>query len=381
MKTFGAAVIGYGFIGKVHTYSYLNLPLLYDPPPAQVRLVGVCTSRPETCAAAARQAGFAHCTTDYRQLLARDDVHLVNCCTPNHLHRQLLLDALAAGKHLYCDKPLALNGAEALEIWQAARQSRLTCQITFNYRFVPAVMRAHQLIAEGFLGRVFTFRFRYLHAGYTDPERPMNWRLDAARSGGGALVDLGSHAIDLLRHLLGEVRRVWGVTCTQIKERPVAPGAAQRVPVTVDDLALAHVELESGALGTLEASRLATGSVDSLSFEIHGDRGALAFHLDDPEWLLAYDATTPDSPLGGRRGWTRLECLQRYPAPASLPPGRCTPGWLRFHVASLHAFVANAAAGKPGDPSFADGLAAHRVIDAIYRSSQQGAWVEVERDR
>jgi len=378
METLGAAVIGYGFIGKVHTYAYHNLPLLYDPPPARVRLVGVCTSRPETCQAAAAHGGFEVGTTDYRSLLAREDVHLVNCCTPNHLHRELLLDAIRAGKHVYCDKPLALDVPQAREVWQAAAQSGLTCQVTFNYRFIPAVMRARQLIAQGFLGRIYSFRFRYLHPGYTDPDRPLNWRLDLARSGGGALMDLGSHAIDLLHMLVGEVTRVLGVTRTFTTDRPVAPGAQQRAPVLVDDLALAHVEVASGALGTLEASRVASGSVDQLSFEIHGQQGALAFSLEQPDRLLAYDATASDQPLGGGRGWTRLETLQHYPPPAALPPGRCSSGWLRFHVASLHAFVSNVAAGKPGDPSFADGLAVQRVIGAIYRSAEQGRWVEVE---
>jgi len=378
MKEFGVAVIGYGFIGKVHTYSYLNIPLLYDPAPARLRLVGVCTSRRETCEAAGRQAGFEQCTTDYRELLARPDVHLVSICTPNYLHREVLLDALAAGKHIYCDKPLAMNGDEADQVVRAAQGTGLTCQVTFNYRFIPAVMRARQLVAEGFLGRVNTFRFRYLHSGYTDPDRPLSWRMDLAKSGGGALMDLGSHAIDLLHYLLGPVARVNGLTRIFTPTRPVGAGSDERVPVHTDELAMAQVELLSGAVGTLEASRVATGTNDDLAFEIHGDRGALRFTLEAPDYLEAYDAGLPDSPLGGRRGWTRIETLQRYPAPAMLPPGRATTGWMRFHVASMHAFVSNAAAGLPGDPSFADGLAAHRVMDAIYASARTGTWTPVE---
>ena len=180
MQTLGVGMIGYGFIGKVHCHAHQSLPLLYDPLPARTRLVGVCTATEASGKKAQEQAGFTFATTDYRDLLARDDIHLIHICTPNDAHSAVILDALRAGKHIYCDKPLALNVEEAQEIVALARTVATVQQMTFNYRFVPAIMRARQLIEAGFLGDLFQFRAAYLHAGYIDPNRPFSWRLDFA---------------------------------------------------------------------------------------------------------------------------------------------------------------------------------------------------------
>src|SRR5579871_4683800 len=203
MQTLGVGMVGFGFIGKVHSHAHLSLPLLYDPLPARTRLIGVCTTSPASGKKAVEQAGFEFATTDCRSLLAREDIQLIHVCTPNDAHRTIVLEALRAGKHIYCDKPLALNTAEAEEIVALARTVPSVQQMTFNYRFVPAILRARQLVEAGFLGDLFSFRAAYLHAGYIDPNRPFSWRTDRARSGGGAIADLGAHAIDLVRFLVG----------------------------------------------------------------------------------------------------------------------------------------------------------------------------------
>lgn len=370
-------MVGFGFMGKVHTHAYRTMSLFYDPVPVATRLVGVATTSLASAEKAARAGGYDLATDDYRRLLDRDDIHIIHCCTPNDTHREIVTAAIAAGKHVYCDKPLARNLAEAEDIGAAARAGRGAYQMAFNYRFVPAIMRAKQLMDEGFIGEPLCFRAAYLHAGYVDATRPMSWRLDRERSGGGALLDLGSHAIDLMRHLLGGFRRVSAMTHIFTPRRPVAADSADTVPVEVDDAVWMQAEMECGALGTIEASRVSTGVSDELRFEIHGRRGALAFNLMDPNWLHAYDNRLPEQALGGMRGFTRIEAVQRYPAPASMPVPKNSVGWLRFHVASIHSFLENVAAGRAGDPSIADGVAVQRVMDAAYRSAEAGGWAEV----
>ncbi len=392
MRTLGVGMAGFGFIGKVHAHAHLALPLFYDPAPARTRLIGVCTTSAASGSKAQEQAGFAFATTDYHELLARDDIDLIHVCAPNDAHLPIVLGALRAGKHVYCDKPLALDPAQAETICALARTTPTVQQMTFNYRFVPAILRARQLVEAGFLGDLFSFRAAYLHAGYIDPNRPFSWRLDLARSGGGAIADLGAHVIDLVRFLLGpganvgragEFAAVSADLQTVIKARPDAQTGALRT-VNVDDMAFATCRLAGGAVGTLEASRLATGVQDELRLELHGSKGGLKFNLMEPNWLDAYDATKPEAALGGDRGYTRIECVTRYPKPYSLGATKNTVGWLNFHIASVFDFVANVAAqeaGKPvspWSPAFVDGLAAQRVIAACQQSSAQaGAWTNV----
>jgi predicted dehydrogenase len=377
MAELGVGMIGYGFIGKVHAYSYLSLPMLYTPAPAKIKFVGVCTESDKSADLAVDQLGFELKTKDYHELLDRNDIQIVNICTPNYLHKQVIMDALKTGKHIYCDKPLALNSTEAREICEAGKHVNTTQQMTFEYRFIPAIMRAKEMVQSGFLGDVYSFRASYLHSGYVDANRPISWRLQMDKSGGGAICDLGSHVIDLLRYLLGDFKRVCARLKTFIRERPAEPGGAQKSPVTVDDIAIIQAELLNGAIGTIEASRLATGANDDLRFEVNGSRGALAFSLMEPNWLYAYDNTLPDQPLGGEKGFTKIECVQRYPAPASLPGPKFAAGWMRFHVASIYDFVQRVSEGRRGYPSFEDAKHVHEVTDAAIESSQTERWVNV----
>ncbi len=377
-ETIGIGVVGYGFIGKVRAHVYRSLAFYYSSLPVEPRLVGVCTSGEETARAARAHGGFRFYTTHVNELLLCDEIRIIDICTPNHLHCPQVVAALQAGKHVYCDKPLCVNAEEARVILNAAQQAK-QCrgQMAFHYRFVPAVLRARQLVDEGFVGRVFHFRVAYYHSGYTDPERPMSWRLRRKHAGGGALFDLGSHAVDLARHLVGEIVRVFAQLPTFIGERPTAPGSAEREPVDVDDYAALLVETESGATGIIEASRMASGSNDRLWFEIYGEHGALRWDLEDPLWLYAFDARAPGEPIGGRRGWTRIECVQRYPAPAALPGEKCAPGWERFHAAAQYHFLECICQGREPSPSLADGAQCQFVLEAAQVSAQRRGWVEV----
>lgn len=370
-------LVGYGFIGKVHTLAYKLLPMIYDPFPAEIKLVGVSAASQASTQKGVTQGGYQFGTTDWRELMERDDIDVIDCCTPNFLHKEVVTAAMRAGKHVYCDKPLAMDLVEAREIVSVAQETGVKHQMTFNYRFVPAMMRARQLVEEGFLGRVFSFRAAYLHAGYIDPERPMSWRLDVTRGGGGALFDLGSHVLDLIRFLLGEYESIHALSETFIKERPMPGRPDEKMPVEVDDLTLMTVRMANGAVGTVEASRLATGTNDELRLEVHGSQGALRFNLMDPNWLYVYDVREPGAPIGGIRGFKAIETVQRYPPPAVLPGPKFSIGWMRYHVASQYDFITSLVEDRPTSPDFVDGMKVQEVMEAGYISTREKRWVSL----
>ena len=260
---------------------------------------------------------------------------------------------------------------------ELAAKANATCQITHHLRFCPAIMRARQMVEDGFLGEVISFRGSYALSGYVDPNRPIVWRVRMEKAGGGTILDLGTHVLDTLRYLMGDFKSVHARLRTVIKERPASAGSKQMIPVDTDDQAIMLLELENGVLGSAETCRVVTGAQDGFTWEIHGTKGAMKFDLMDADWLYVYDDTKPHAALGGDRGWTAVETIQNYPPPASLPGGRSQPGWTRFHVASIHDFVSNVVEGRPGKPSFADGLAVLQVVDAAQRSNESGRWEAV----
>ncbi|NLD72568.1 MAG: Gfo/Idh/MocA family oxidoreductase [Chloroflexi bacterium] len=375
----GVGLIGFGYIGKVHAYGYRTMPLFYDPLPVPTRLVGVATSRPETARRAAEQGGFAFGTADWRDLLDRDDIHIIDIASPNHLHLEQLLAAIAANKHIYCDKPLVVTAEEAARVEEALAGYRGIGQMTLQYRFYPATLRAKQLVDEGLLGNLIGLRGAYLHAGSVDPERPMGWK-QLASAGGGVLRDLGSHILDLVDHLVGPFDRVLAETRVLYPTRPL-PGAegepGERVDVEAEDQVLMWLQAPNGALGTLEASKIATGAEDELRFELHGDRGALRFNLMEPNHLEAYDLRDPDAPLGGHRGWKRIDTVQHYGGASILPSGKAAVGWMRGHLHCLYHFLQGVAAGEQPEPSLQAGVRLQRMLDAAERAAQSGAWQDL----
>jgi len=375
VKTLGVGIIGYGFMGRMRNYCYKTIPLLYENVPLRTQIVGVSTAHIDTAQAAAAETGAAFATDDWRRLIDRDDIHVIDICTPNAAHKEQVIAALNAGKHIYCDKPLTVNYADAVEIIDTARNTPSSIhQMTFQTRFFPATIRARQLIDEGAIGDVYHFHAAYLHAGYTSPKRPYSWRMDKAH-GGGALVDLGSHIIDLMRHLLGEYESVFATTRTFTTQRPDARDLNKMHKVEVDDYALLNVKMAGGTTGVVEASRFATGVNDELRFEIHGSRGALAFNLMQPDWLYFYDDTAPGGNYGGRKGYTQIECVNRKPNMRLKTP-KNSIGWRDGHVHCLFNLLSCIAENRPASPSLFDGAAVQRVMDAAYRSAETGGWVQ-----
>ena len=377
MKEIGVGIAGYGFIGKVHAYAYRNLPWFYDPAPARVRLVGVCTSRQETADAARAQARFEFATTDFGDLLRRDDIQVINLCTPNHLHKDELLAAMAAGKHIYCDKPVTGNWAEAQAVAAALPAYRGIHQMTLNYRFTNVAIRARQLIQDGFLGPITQFRVAYLHSGSVDPNKRMAWK-QMASAGGGVINDLGSHALDLVDWLIGPIAEVLAETRMLYPQRPDPSG--RLVAVEAEDAMTVLARLANGGSGVVEASKIATGADDELRIEIHGARGALRLNTMEPNHLEAYDASDPEMPFGGTRGWKSIATVDRFPKPGGWPGPKFTVGWLRSHVHCLYHFVSAVAEGRPASPSLRDGVRLQRLLDIVQCSARERAWRVVPRE-
>ncbi len=377
-KVYNVGVVGFGFIGKVHAYGYLTLPLFYDPPPLRARITHVVASRPETAEKARLTVGADTAATDFRAVTENPAIDIVHVCTPNNLHKEALLSAIRYGKHVYCDKPLTATAAEAEEIRAALADYRGTAQMTFHNRFFPATMRAKQLIDEGALGDVLGFRASYLHGGGANPAAPLTWRLRAA-AGGGVIADLASHVLDIVDWLIGPFQSLTAATQIAYPERPLPGDPARMRPAEVEDCVALLAKMRSGALGTIEATKLATGVEDELRFEIHGSRGGLRYNGAYPHHLELHDAAAPDRPLGGARGWTRIETGQRYPRPATgFPNPKLAIGWIRAHVACLNNFLEAVAAGRPAEPGLEQGVRIQRLMDCLRRSAAEQRWVDAE---
>ena len=376
MRQIGVGMIGTGFMGRTHSYSLLNMPLFYGGLPFRPRLVGVCCRHQEAAEAARQEWGYAYACTDYRKLLEDPAVEAVHVCTPNGAHEEMVLAALAAGKHVYVDKPLGRNAQETARMAQAEAASDRTCQVAFHNRFFPSALRAKALLEEGALGEILCFRGHYLHSGSIDPQRPFAWRFDREAAGGGCLLDLGSHLLDMMYFLLGLPEAVHCVTRVLHPQRWDPQGVLH--PVTAEDYAVMALRLPNGALGTAEASKIAAGSKDGLHLEIHGTRGALVLSMDEADTLQYFDAQAPELPLGGLRGYTAIQTGGRYPAPGgAFPPGRSATGWLRGHAHCVYTFYDALYQGVPGSPSLADGHRVQTLLDAAYASAREGRWVEI----
>ena len=374
MRTIGVGIIGWGFMGKTHAQALRSLPLFYPNAGFEVALRCVCARHLENAEAAARAAGFEHYTDDYRELLAREDIDVVSICTPNDQHEEMALAAIRAGKHVYIDKPLAVTADSAARIAAAAAESPVLTRMVFNNRYLPATLRAKQLVEEGRIGEVLTFSARYLHSGSIDPDKPIGWKQQMQ---GGVVLDLGSHALDLLTWLVGMPQRVLCKTFTLYADRPTRDGGREQA--LSEDHAQMVLELENGAVGSVEASKIATGSNDELTLEVRGTKGALRWSSMDINWLYFYDNTLPEADYGGLRGFTQIECVGRYPAPGGkfLPP-KNSVGWERGHLHCYYTFLDAVARGVPTEGDIADGARLQTLMEALRRSAETNAWIDFE---
>ncbi|MGW3243839.1 Gfo/Idh/MocA family protein [Streptomyces sp. NPDC001070] len=382
LPALGIGMVGYAFMGATHSQAWRTVGRVFELPMRPV-LAAIGGRDAAAVRAAAARHGWAAAETDWRALVDRDDVHLVDVCTPGDSHAQIAIAALDAGKHVLCEKPLANSVAEAEAMAAAAERAAERGQVAmvgFNYRRVPAVAYARRLIADGRLGTIRHVRVTYLQDWLVDPDFPLTWRLEREYAGSGALGDLGAHAVDLAQYLAGEpLVGVSALTETFVRERPLLAGAsaglsgsggAERGPVTVDDAALFTGRLASGALASFEATRMASGRKNALRLEINGERGSLAFDLERLNELAFHDHTEPASSAGFRRilvtepGHPYLE--------AWWPPGHAL-GYEHTFTHQARDLVLGIAAGTTPAPSFADGLQVQRVLAAVEESAEKNA--------
>ncbi|MGW7285895.1 Gfo/Idh/MocA family protein [Streptomyces sp. NPDC054847] len=380
--TLGVGMVGYAFMGAAHSQGWRTAGRVFDLPLRPV-LAAIAGRDAAAVRAAAGKHGWAAAETDWRALVARDDVQLVDVCTPGDSHAEIAIAALEAGKHVLCEKPLANSVAEAEAMVAAAARARRNGQLAmvgFNYRRVPALTYARRLIAEGRIGTLRHVRVTYLQDWLVDPDFPLTWRLEREHAGSGALGDLGAHIVDLAQYLAGEL--LVGVSAqleTFVKERPLLQGASagltasggtRRGPVTVDDAAVFTGRLESGALATFEATRMASGRKNALRLEINGEQGSLAFDLERLNELSFHDHHEPAATAGFRRILV-TEAEHPY-LEAWWPPGHAL-GYEHTFAHQARDLVEAIASGTDPVPSFADGLQVQRVLAAVEESAQKNS--------
>ncbi|MDQ1569756.1 MAG: hypothetical protein QOF79_430 [Actinomycetota bacterium] len=381
------ALIGSGFMGAAHSQAWRVAPRFFDLPlaPEMSILVGHDSAR---TTAAAEKFGWANSSTDWRRVVESPDVDLVDICTPGDTHRDIAVAALAAGKHVLCEKPLANTVPEAEEMAAAATVAAaagIRSMVGFSYRRVPAFTFARQLVAEGKVGTVRQVRVQYLQDWLVDENGPMTWRLDKSRAGSGSLGDIGAHAIDMAEFITGSrIESTNGLLHTFVTERPLLgesvglSGIAsdERGVVTVDDVALFTSRLSNGALASFEATRYATGRKNAFRVEISGSRGAIAVDLERMNELEYYDATLPHDLLGFRRVYVTEP---EHPYMSAWWPTGHAIGYEHSFTHQARDLVVAIADGEQPRPSFDDGLHVQRVLAAVEQSSDAGGdWLQVE---
>ncbi|MBD3943571.1 Gfo/Idh/MocA family oxidoreductase [Microbacterium sp. NEAU-LLC] len=387
--TLRVAMIGYGFMGAAHSVGWRQAPRVFALPD-EVEMAVIVGRNAEAVGDAATRWGWQESATDWREVIARDDIDIVDIVTPGDSHAEIAIAALEAGKHVLCEKPLANTVAEAEAMAQAASRAA-TCgvrsMVGFTYRRVPAVTLLRDLIAQGAVGRIAQVRAAYRQDWLVDPEMPLAWRLQKEHAGSGALGDIGAHIIDMTQFVTGlEVAAVSGVVDTIVKERPLqgsgsglsGTAAAGYGEVTVDDVAIFTGRLSTGALVSFEASRFATGRKNDLSIEVSGDRGALRFDLEDLNTLWFYDRTAPEA----TQGFARILVTEpTHPYVAAWWPAGHMLGYEHGFSHQVVDLVTAIVDGTDPQPSFEAGLSVQRVLAAVEESAaRDSAWVRTGAD-
>ena len=380
-KELNVALIGYKFMGKAHSNAWAKVNRFFNVPRSVVMRV-VCGRNEKAVMAFARQWNWQSVETDYRAAVARDDVDVVDIATPNNTHTDMAIAAARAGKAIICEKPLAMTVTEAKRMVREVKKAGVFNMVWHNYRRIPAISLARQLIKEGRIGEIRHWRGVYLQDWIVDPKFPLVWRLRKDLCGSGAHGDLNAHLIDLARFLVGEITEVSGLAETFIKERPLpsdesglaGKGGRKKGKVTVDDAVLFLARFDNGAVGSFEATRFASGRKNGWRIEINGSKGSLAFSFEDMNYLDFYSLSDP----AHVRGWRRIMATEpEHPyMEAWWPPGHII-GYEHTFVNQARDAVVAIARGKAEHPDFVDGLRCQEVMEAVMKSADTRRWVRV----
>ncbi len=384
MKNIKVGMIGYKFMGKAHSHAYRDLPLFF-PNTVHPEMKVICGRNAEGVAEAAKQFGWEEHTTDWRALIQREDIDLIDINAPSDVHKEITIAAAKAGKHVFCEKPLALTLEDSREMLEVVEAAGVKHMVGFNYRFAPAVMLARKLIDEGQLGDIYHYRAWFLQDWLVDPNFPLAWRLQKEIAGSGSHGDLGAHLIDLAHYLIGDMTEVIGMSETFIKQRPITTGtsglsasgnnsSAEKGDVTVDDATLFLTRFANGALGSFEATRYASGHRCTNSFEINGSKGSVIFDFERMNELQVYFTDDRDDVQGFRR------VLATDPAHAYAenwwPPGH-TIGYEHTFIHEVVELMKAFKEDRQPVPNFHDGVKCQQVLEAVDHSIEKRQWIKV----
>jgi predicted dehydrogenase len=382
-RTLNIGMIGYNFMGKAHSNAWRQAPRFFDLP-AGVHLHTICGRTPKSVEAARDQLGWEKASTDWRAVVSDPEIDVIDVCTPNDSHCEIVLEAAKHGKAILCEKPLAMDVPECEKMVAAVKKARVVNMVCHNYRRIPAIALAKKMIERGDLGdRIYHYRARYAQDWIADPNFPLVWRLQAKIAGSGTHGDIDAHIIDLGRYLVGEIKEVCGLMETFIKERPLleeagaglgAKGAKKTGRVTVDDAVSWIGRFKNGAMANLEATRFANGRKNHITLEINGSKGSLAFNFEDMNRLQYFSTEDP----GDRRGFRDIlvtEGVHPY-AGSWWPPGHII-GYEHTFVNAFADFVKAVIAGKSVQPTFEDGMQNEKVLAAVEQSAKTRSWVKI----
>lgn len=376
-KTLNVGIIGFGYMGKMHSMCYDNLKYYYNCD-ADVRLYAVATSKkPEEL-----PVKFEKYYTSWEELLDDENVDIADICGPNYLHADVLKKAMEKKKYIYCEKPLTtdLNGANGVMEYKEKLGYDMVNRVCFEYRFVPAIIRAKQMIENGDIGKLINFNFKYYGCEFLDPARCISWQSTKELSGGGVLYALGTHAIDLIRYLVGDVEEVFAQQRTHFKERPLKEDPSRMKKVEIEDIVNAQLTCKDDVAGNLLLSQVAAGSGIDFTFEIYGEKGAIKFDHNNANVIYYFNNEDPKEPVGGFGGFKAIETTQKYGGAAVFPPPRVTISWLRYHIASVYDFVEGIINGEEKTPGIEDAYKVQQITEAIYKSAQSGRIEKVSAD-
>ena len=365
-KTLNVGLVGLGYIGKIHAISYRNIALCFNEPQVTANLQAVLRTSLGRDKEFMQTAGIKLETTSPEEFFAQP-LDLVDVCSPSAMHTTFVVEAARRGIPVYCEKPLGKDLADARIMTEAANQAGILTHMAFTLRYLPAIRQMKTVLDSGELGEVLTFRGHIFHSSYLDPKRPMSWRLRFSQSGGGALADLGVHVIDLVKYLIGDAAAVSAKMRTFIQERPLNPGSVVTGTVDVDDWALCTLELNNGAIGHIEASRMAAGSGDDIGLQVFCRKGSVHFNAGDPNNVRIHELIT-DRWLSGRQSCPEI-CGER-PIANIYPSGKFSQGrFMDSHLASCYDFLHCVQQGTPSHSDFQSALSVQQILEAAYSSA------------